>query len=220
MPFSVYLLSLFHNSSQDLPRLCPWTFFLFYFILFPGELATCAAFIVIVKLMTCNSVFPPMLLLLPSRLVSQAGSLTWCLLIILSFQNRTLSTSLLSYHKWQEHYPSCHSDSVTQGYFLLLLSSCFMHPDQDHILHFFIFDSVQIHFFSFDPSVKFLTQTFLPLFLTLTILFFLFLRLFSNLMLPSLKQIVVSEFLLLVCLHFHIPSCFIFSRPLASNLRY
>lgn len=39
-------------------------------------------------------------------------------------------------------------------------------------------------------------------------------------MLHPLKQIVVSEFLLLVCLHFHIPSCFIFSRPPASNLRY
>lgn len=35
----------------------------------------------------------------------------------------------------------------------------------------------------------------------------------------ALKQNVVSEFLLLVCLHFHIPSYFIFfSRPLASNL--
>lgn len=37
-----------------------------------------------------------------------------------------------------------------------------MHPDQDQILHIFIFDIVQIHF-SVDPSGKFLIQTFLPL---------------------------------------------------------
>lgn len=167
-----------------------------------------------VILMTCKSVFPPMLLLLPSSLMSQAGCLTWCLLIILSFQNRTLSTSLLFYHKWQEHYPSCHSDSVTQGYFLLLLSSCFMHTDQDQILHLFIFDIVQINFFLWS-SGKFLIQTFLPNFHN----FFLLCFSFVNQMLPSLKQTVVTEFLLWVCLCFHIPSCFIFSRPLASNLR-
>lgn len=41
---------------------------------------------------------------------------------------------------------------------------------------------------------------------------------FANQMLSPLKQNEVSEFLL-VCLHFHIPSYFIFfSRPLASNL--
>lgn len=146
MPFLLYMLSLFHSWSQNFLRLS-LDFILFSFLLFPGELAICAAFIVMVILMTCKCVLPPMLLLVPSSLMSQAGSLTWCLLIILSFQNRALSTSLLLYHKWQESYPSCHSYSLTRGYFLLLLSSCFMHPDQDQILHIFIFDIVQVHFF-------------------------------------------------------------------------
>lgn len=86
---------------------------------FLGELATCIALTIMDAQVICKSVFSPILLLLPSNHVSQIGSVTWCLLIILSFQNRTLSTSLLFCHKWQEHYPSCHSDSVTQGYFSL-----------------------------------------------------------------------------------------------------
>lgn len=169
--FSVYLLSLFHTSSWNLLRLCPWTsgffgcvgFFLFFFffshfMLFPGELATCIAFTVTAIQMTCKSVFPPMLLLLPSNPVSQAGSLTWCLLIILSFQNRTLSTSLLFYHKWQEHYPSCHSDSVTQVYILLLFFSCFIPPDQNQLLHLLFFNTVQICFFTLMLLLHFLLR--------------------------------------------------------------
>lgn len=122
--------------------------------------------------MTCNFALPPMLLLLPSSLVSQAGSLTWCLLIILPFQNRTLSTSLLFYHQWQGHYPYCHSDSVTQGYFFtltfLMLHAFWPGPYPTPFYFWYCSDP----FFSFDPSVKFLTQNFLPLFLTFIILFF------------------------------------------------
>lgn len=49
--------------------LCFFVCFL-HFMLFPGELATCIAFTVTAIQMTCKSVFPPMLLLLPSNTLS------------------------------------------------------------------------------------------------------------------------------------------------------
>lgn len=113
-PLSCFILEFSKTMSLDFCSFC----FILFFIFILGELATCIALTVMTIQIACKPFFPPVLLLFPS--MSQVGSLTWCLLIILSFQNRTLSTSLLFCHKWQEHYPSCHSDSVTQGYFFTL----------------------------------------------------------------------------------------------------
>lgn len=138
----------------------------------------------------CKSVFSPILLLLPSNHVSQIGSVTWCLLIILSFQNRTLSTSLLFCHKWQEHYPSCHSDSVTQGYFSLF-------PHASYILartstwHLIFPFSISDMFFFFHASDKFIIWNFLTQSSLLEFIWFFLICWLANQSLSPFEQSIV-----------------------------
>lgn len=158
MTFSAFSLSYF---ILGIARLCPWIFGWFiclFYALFPGELAAFLGFTVMDIQVTCKSVFPLVVLLLPSKPVSQVASLT-LYLFISNF--KTELHPLLFYNKWQEHYPSCHSDSVTQDCFFTL-TFLVLHTSWTGtgFAPSFYKNIIQIHFFPFVPHVKFLIQTF------------------------------------------------------------